>query len=1215
MLKLKTPVRTGKAKGGSSSGKMKQASLMSFFKPMEKKQSPLKDHANGFSSSPLKYKHTVTEKSEIKKNAATVLDVRHGESDDESKVFDDVSDDSTPSSTSPVASAECAKTRHMIPSSPLRVSDREDTEIATPLKKPMLEKADGLTGRQAKRNVSYVESDLEDEDNVMPAREKRKRRVIESDSEDDFKPGDDNDDDDDDDMSDFVVDDEVEEEQSKLESDAEDSISISKKRKTSKPLKVSSVKSEPVENSNALGQKFAAGSSYIATVSARTPKSSTKKLLHTPETKKPFSKENEERYEWLVDIKDANKRSLTDPDYDSRTIFIPPLAWLKFTAFEKQYWEIKSKMWDTVVFFKKGKFYELYENDAIIANTEFDLKLAGGGRANMKLAGVPEMSFDYWAKEFISHGYKVARVDQKESLLAKEIRGKSGVSQVKEEKIIKRELTGILTGGTLTDLGMITDEMPLYCMSIKEITTSDSKTIGVAYVDTSTSQLCLIEFEDDMELTKLDTLVAQLRPKEVICEKNNLSSLATKILKFNNNGIIWNTLSPLTEFWDYETTIKTLENDFGNPEFFQQYINNEVVINAFGGLLYYLQLLKLDKQIMETGNFQNHKIIQRNHMILDGTSLVNLEIFCNNSDGGEKGTLFRFINKCITPMGKRMFKQWVLHPLYKVEDINDRYDTVDFLMNGDVKLRLLLEDSIKGLPDLERLIARTSSKLLRFRDFLKVIQGLETINGLFTKLQELSTSAPGALGKVLTTIPQNFSNLVEEWEGSFDRSEALNDVVVPNAGVDKEFDDSQHEIDDIISELNSTLKEYQRSFKCPEMLYRDSGKEIYLLEVPNRINKMIPKDWNLMGSTSKVKRYWSPEVKVLARNLLEKLELHKQILENVKGNIYNLFNGHYKEWNHAVQVIAAIDCLLSITKTSETMSYPSCRPTYDEKSATSHIKFEKLRNPIYEGTCTFIPNDVELGGDKPTFALLTGANAAGKSTIMRTTCLAVICAQLGIYLPCSLATFSKPVDKIMTRLGANDNIMAGKSTFFIELSETSKILRNGTKNSLIILDELGRGGSSSDGFAIATSVLYHLSCHVQSMGFFATHFASLGDEFSHSKQIQPMRMGIDVDSKSRNVTFLYKLEPGRASGSFGMNVASMCGIEESIIDNAEVVAKSFEQTSVNKQSTQLAELGFALGLQSDFSWLLEEKKYQQLDADILKYDKESGLKNIFELIT
>ena len=164
----------------------------------------------------------------------------------------------------------------------------------------------------------------------------------------------------------------------------------------------------------------------------------------------------------MVDIRDAEKRPIDHPDYDPRTLYIPQSAWSKFTAFEKQYWQIKSKMWNTVVF-QKGKFYELYENDAVIANTQFDLKIAGGGRANMKLAGIPEMSFEYWAKEFISHGYKVAKVEQKESMLVKQMRG----GATKEEKIIERELKGILTAGTLTNLDMISNDMATYCLSIK----------------------------------------------------------------------------------------------------------------------------------------------------------------------------------------------------------------------------------------------------------------------------------------------------------------------------------------------------------------------------------------------------------------------------------------------------------------------------------------------------------------------------------------------------------------------------------------------------------------------------------------------------------------------------------------------------------------------------------------------------------------------------
>ncbi|KAK6203227.1 muts domain V-domain-containing protein [Scheffersomyces amazonensis] len=926
-------------------------------------------------------------------------------------------------------------------------------------------------------------------------------------------------------------------------------------------------------------------------------------------------------------MRDAEKRPVDHPDYDSRTLYIPQSAWSKFTAFEKQYWEIKSQMWSTVVFFKKGKFYELYENDAVIANSEFDLKIAGGGRANMKLAGIPEMSFEYWAKEFISHGYKVAKVDQVETLLAKEMRG----GTTKEEKIIKRELSSVLTGGTLTDLDMIGDDMAIYCISLKQEVLDDGSNIfGVAIVDTSTSELNLLEFNDDSECTKLDTLITQLRPKEIICEKLNLSAIAIKMLKFNGQKQqIWNNLNPITEFWDYDTTVeKLVESKYFKGEDlddFSQYPsvlidykeNHKVSFNAFGGLLFYLKSLKLDDNIISLGNVKEYEISKQKNttMLLDGITLNNLEILNNSFDGGDKGTLFKLINKSITSFGKRQLKNWILHPLVRLEDINDRFDSIDYLMNT-YELRSILENGLLGLPDLERLLSRIHSKGLKFRDFLRVIEAFETINKLIKKISNFETE--GSLKRYLKQFPSNLNEIIQEWEDAFNREEAKNDIIVPNSGFDEEFDDSQVKLNDLESQLNQHLRQYKKLYKSQEICYRDSGKEIYLIEVPNKIIKQIPNDWQTMGSTAKVKRYWSPEVKQLARELMEQRELHKQVCESLKERMYNKFITNYDDWIKIIRTIGVIDCLLALTKASETIGFPSCRPQLlDSTNGQGEIEFKELRNPCFLGTKEFIPNDIKLGGkDASKFGLLTGANAAGKSTIMRTTSLAVILSQIGCYVPCESAKLT-PIDKIMTRLGAQDNILQGKSTFFVELSETKKILSNATPFSLVILDELGRGGSSSDGYAIAESVLYHLATHVQSLGFFATHYRSLGLAFKNHPQIKPLRMGIIVDNTSRNITFLYKLEEGTAPGSFGMNVASMCGIAESIVDNAEIAAKEYEQTSKIKDRKLMTDELLGLGLQSDFSWFVNKDKYSQLSQDIFTYDedvKQHALHNVFKLI-
>ena len=1291
-----------KAPGSSSTAKKKQQStLMSFFKPMAAKstqscssmqpqsvEEPTQSNKtkSNLASSPLNSKSAFikpdlsSDKESDKENDEIMDNTMHGYGSSYSS-----------HTTSPLDFHQQVK--RSFNASKLK----QDTSTKTPLKeRSTVMNSSPVANRRLGKKVNYAESDIDDDDDddeEVVTRGKRRKimsDVSDSDEEDEFKP-DDNDDDADDDedfnvddnaMDDFIDDDEHE------PSDDEDLVrdkekgnvkrsrkghqqQLNKSRKQQQQQQQQQQQEklrDPIKSTNAAHitgvsskslfmEKFNATSLYSAEdYKPQQYQSITSATTNVTATKKNFAKENEERYQWLVNIKDAQKRTPDHPEYDPRTLYIPQLAWSKFTAFEKQYWEIKSQMWNTVVFFKKGKFYELYENDAIIANTKFDLKIAGGGRANMKLAGIPEMSFEHWAKEFISHGYKVAKVDQKESMLAKEIRG-GAPGATKEEKIIKRELTGILTGGTLTDLDMISDDMSTYCLSIKEEQMEDGKgkKFGVAFVDTSTSELSLIELEDDTECTKLDTLVTQIKPKEIICEKGNLCSIATKILKFcaHSKHQIWNHMNPITEFWDVDITLEQLVKsryfEAENLDDFSKYPdvlvkfkeNHDVAFNAFGGLLSYLKTLKLDQSIMSLGNIKEYKISlnANSHMILDGITLNNLEILHNNYDGGDQGTLFKLLNQATTPFGKRQLKKWVLHPLIKSEDINARFDSVEYLMGDGLELRSILQDTLANLPDLERLIARIHSGTLRFKEFLRVIESFEKIAKVLSQLLEFTNVECGVLHKYLRNFPQDMSSHIGEWDDAFDRVEAKQNIIVPAAGIDEEFDSSISIINDLEAQLNQQLKEYKREYRSQEICYRDSGKEVYLIEMPVKVAKNVPLSWQTMGATSKVKRFWSPEVKQMARKLMEQRELHKSVCDTLKQRMYNKFDKHYQTWMKVITCMANIDCIVALTKVSETMGFPSCRPEFVE---TQHgmIDFKELRHPCFVGTKDFIPNDIKLGGDdEPSFGLLTGANAAGKSTIMRTTALAVILSQIGCFIPAELAKLA-PVDRIMTRLGANDNIMQGKSTFFVELSETKKILSNATPRSLVILDELGRGGSSSDGFAVAESVLHHLATHLQSIGFFATHFNSLGLAFETHPQVKPMRMAIIVDQTSRELTFLYKLESGTAPGSFGMNVALMCGISKEIVDNAEVAAREYEKFSKlkrakeNKQENECGEeeeaeaeaeaeavavakaTEISLGLQSDCIWY-GDNRVQELEKDILVYDetvKSRALFNIYKMI-
>jgi DNA mismatch repair protein MSH6 len=334
---------------------------------------------------------------------------------------------------------------------------------------------------------------------------------------------------------------------------------------------------------------------------SKTPKTPRTPLMKTPTAKTP-SKVNanaqNERYAWLIDVKDANGLRPDHPDYDPRTLFIPSAAWSKFTPFETQYWEIKSVNFDTVVFFKKGKFYELYENDATIGHQQFDLKLTD--RVNMRMVGVPESSFYYWASQFIAKGYKVAQVDQTENSVGKSIRDKDTPS--KADKIIKRELTTVLTTGTLVDSGFLTSDNSTYCMAIKEVVTSNSVKFGIVFIDTATAEINISSFEDDQDRTRFETIMRAISPAELVLEKGEISKKSIKIIKGLRKVAI-NYLTPVVEFWSAEATMDEIANgkmfksaQFENsnvqdslPEALKAASDDKVALSALGGLLSYLR--------------------------------------------------------------------------------------------------------------------------------------------------------------------------------------------------------------------------------------------------------------------------------------------------------------------------------------------------------------------------------------------------------------------------------------------------------------------------------------------------------------------------------------------------------------------------------------------------------------------------------------------------
>ncbi|KAJ5659338.1 DNA mismatch repair protein msh6 [Penicillium longicatenatum] len=1104
-----------------------------------------------------------------------------------------------------------------VPSSDLPVPDEDEEDAGVKTKGDKVPDTTMSPSRRAKKKqVSYKESDSEGEEDdeviFRPSRKngrasKRQKTVVESDEEEFQEPADDAGYSDDE-MDDFVVAD-----------DSDEDAAPAPKRK--RPVTQSSRKTSnqspsapPPPADDDIDLDIPEGSTSTAqqwkfdpenTVPRKERVAEAKSKLKAPARKeKAHVKEPEDRYPWLANIKDIDGNPQGHPEYDPRTIYIPPLAWSKFSPFEKQYWEIKQKFWDTVVFFKKGKFYELYENDATIGHQLFDLKLTD--RVNMRMVGVPEMSLSHWANQFVAKGFKIARVDQSESALGKEMRERDAKKGGKEDKIIKRELACVLTTGTLVEGSMLQDDMSTYCVAIKEAIVDDLPAFGIAFVDTATGQFFMSEFVDDVDMTKFETFVAQTRPQELLLEKSCVSTKTMRILK-NNTGptTLWNHLKPGREFWEADITLKELEaaeyfvsQDDENikawPETLRQAREKELVMSAFGALVQYLRVLKIDQDLVTIGNFTWYDPIKKaSSLVLDGQTLINMEIFANSYDGGAEGTLFQLLNCCITPFGKRTFKQWVCHPLMDAKRINARLDAVDAL-NADPSIRDQFSSQLTKMPDLERLISRVHAGQCKAQDFVRVLEGFEQIDYTMGLLKE-SGAGEGIIGQLISGMP-DLTGLLGYWKTAFDRPKAKeNGILVPEPGVEEDFDNSQAVIEQLHKDLDNILKKSRRDLGSTSICYRDNGKEIYQLEVPVKV-KNIPKDWDQMSATKQVKRYYFPELRSLIRKLQEAQETHSQIVKEVAGRFHARFDEHYGTWLAAVRIISQLDCLISLAKASSSLGQPSCRPVFveDERSV---LEFEELRHPcLLSSVEDFIPNDVKLGGNKPNIDLLTGANAAGKSTLLRMTCVAVIMAQIGCYLPCQSARLT-PVDRIMSRLGANDNIFAAQSTFFVELSETKKILSEATPRSLVILDELGRGTSSYDGVAVAQAVLHHIATHIGAMGFFATHYHSLAAEFENHPEIAPKRMAIHVDDTERRVTFLYKLEQGVAEGSFGMHCASMCGISNKVIERAEEAAKQWEHTSRLKESLERRKGGgyVGLGWWSDVAWALRESTSEGAD--------------------
>ncbi|XP_010456087.1 PREDICTED: DNA mismatch repair protein MSH6 [Camelina sativa] len=936
-----------------------------------------------------------------------------------------------------------------------------------------------------------------------------------------------------------------------------------------------------------------------------------------------FGARESEKFRFLgVDRRDAKRRRPTDENYDPRTLYLPPDFVKKLTGGQRQWWEFKSKHMDKVVFFKMGKFYELFEMDAHVGAKELDIQYMKGEQPH---CGFPEKNFSVNIEKLVRKGYRVLVVEQTETPDQLEQRRKEKGSK---DKVVKREICAVVTKGTLTDGEMLsTNPDASYLMALTEggesLTDQKAEHIfGVCLVDVATKKIMLGQFKDDRDCSALSCLLSEIRPVEIIKPAKVLSTATERTIVRQTRNPLVNNLVPLSEFWDAEKTMHEVgifynriscqpssaysseEKILGDGSSFLPKMltelatedkNGSLALSALGGAIYYLRQAFLDESLLRFAKFEYlpycdfSNVNEKQHMVLDAAALENLEIFENSRNGGYSGTLYAQLNQCVTASGKRLLKAWLARPLYNTELIKERQDAVAILRGENLPYSLEFRKALSRLPDMERLIARIFSsieasgrngdKVVLYEDtakklvqeFISTLRGCETMAEACSSLRAILKHDKSRRLLTLLTPGQslpNISSSIKYFKDAFDWVEAHNSGrVIPHEGADEEYDCACKAVEEFEFSLKKHLKEQRKLLGDASINYVTVGKDEYLLEVPESLSGSVPNDYELCSSKKGVFRYWTPTIKKLLKELSQANSEKESALKSISQRLIGRFCEHQEKWRQLVSATAELDVLISLAFASDSYEGVRCRPVVSGSRSDDvpHLSATGLGHPVLRGDSlgrgSFVPNNVKIGGaEKASFILLTGPNMGGKSTLLRQVCLAVILAQIGADVPAETFEVS-PVDRICVRMGAKDHIMAGQSTFLTELSETAVMLTSATRNSLVVLDELGRGTATSDGQAIAESVLEHFIDKVQCRGLFSTHYHRLSVDYQTNPKVSLCHMACQVGEGIggvEEVTFLYRLTPGACPKSYGVNVARLAGLPDYVLQRAVIKSQEFE---------------------------------------------------------
>ena len=795
------------------------------------------------------------------------------------------------------------------------------------------------------------------------------------------------------------------------------------------------------------------------------------------------------------------------------------------TPLMKQYKEIKSNFEDSILFFRLGDFYEMFFEDAVKASRELGLTLTSRNKeknVDVPLAGVPFHSADSYITKLVSKGYKVAICEQTED--PKMAKG-----------IVKREVVKIITPGTVVDVEALDAKSNNYLMSILKI----ENKLGIAYIDITTGEFKVTEVEKDDDFVKLFNEINKIEPKEVLVTEDFYGEIKEKLDDFlqKNDSVVTfvNKVRDSAKYLMDYFEIVSLES-YGIKD-------KKAIIGAAAMALDYAATMQVEHELtVEKIEFVNIS----NYAEINAITSRNLELLKNQREKTVYGSLLWVLDECKTSMGTRLLKRFINNPLLNIEKIRKRQEDVQYFIDN-ILIREDLREKLEDIYDLERLLG-------------KIIFGSENGKDL-TALKKTIKSAVEIM-KILgnTDFFKDIdANILFECYKIIDDS--INEDApfsVREGGIIKSGYNA--ELDEIRNIMNSgkdfllDIEQRERDATGIRNMKIKFNKVFgYFIEITKANLDMVPEHYIRKQTLSNSERYITPELKkyedtiINSKAKIEDLEYH--LFKEISGKLKE----HRKILSELAERLAYIDVMVSFAVSAIENDY--AKPEMNEEYS---FEIEGGRHPVVEkliGRTDYVSNDTVFT-EKESFVVLTGPNMSGKSTYMKQIALISIMAQIGSFVPAKKANLSV-IDKYLTRIGASDDILTGQSTFMVEMSEVSNILNNATEKSLIILDEVGRGTSTTDGVSIATAISMYIHDKIGAKTVFATHYHELTDLENKFAHIVNYR--IEVDEKQGKVMFLRNIVKGGADKSYGIEVAKLAGLPKEILIESKKILKRLEQ--------------------------------------------------------